>query len=115
MSSDPSSPAQSRTEATDRLLAAIRSVAGLRPACPVPRVGPTQRLPWDPAGLAIDLGDPVEIRLVATALPLPPLLAQAETACRTALADTPWADAALRLVITDLDAAALDNIKDHKG
>lgn len=108
MSSDPPSPVKSRTEATARLLAAIRSVPGLRPAYPMPRVGPTQRLPWDPAGLAVDLGDTVEVRLVATALPLPPLLDQAETACRTALADTPWARAALRLVITDLDAAALD-------
>jgi hypothetical protein len=95
-------------ETTTALLAALDEVAGLRPAAPARKASAPRWLPVDPAVLAVDLGeDLVEIRLIADALPLPPLLSAAEAACRAALADTPWAEAALRLVVVDLDVSAL--------
>lgn len=71
------------------LLDALREVPGLR-------------------ALSVDVGDTVvELRVVALELPLPPLLARAEKALRAVLLGTAWANARLRLVVTDLDASAL--------
>jgi hypothetical protein len=90
---------------TEVVLAALRKVPGLRPA--TPRVA---RLPWDLDLLAVDVAaDEVEVRLVALALPLPPLLLRAETVLRQALAEVGYGSATLRLVLTDLDATAFEN------
>lgn len=97
----------SATEVVAGLLDAIRTVAGLRLASPVRQSTATRWLPFDPAVLAVDLSeDLAEIRVLATALPLPPLLKEADSACRAALAGTRWANATLRLIVVDVDAAA---------
>ncbi|MFC4856872.1 hypothetical protein [Actinophytocola glycyrrhizae] len=84
------------------LLAALRTVPELRPA--TPRV---ERFPWDLDLLSVDVGpEVVEVRLVALALPLPPLLRRAETALRQALAGVGREKTLLRLVVTDIDATA---------
>lgn len=94
----------------EAVLAALRTVPGLRPA--TPRVG--AKLPWDLDLLAVDAGpDVVEVRLVALTLPLPPLLQRAESALRRVLADAGHPNALLRLVITDVDATAFD--RDEPG
>jgi len=84
------------------LLEALRDVPGLRLSVPTTHtLVPVDRL-------AVDIGDTVvELRVVALELPLPPLLARADKALRAALLGTAWANARLRLVVTDLDAAAL--------
>ncbi|MER7660075.1 hypothetical protein [Streptomyces sp. NPDC096193] len=65
-------------------------------------------MPWNLDASAVTVGDDVvEIRLVALVLPLPAVLSRAETALRAVLAGTRWSDARLRLVVTDIDAAAL--------
>ncbi|HWO68910.1 MAG TPA: hypothetical protein VNO31_53660 [Umezawaea sp.] len=94
-------------ELAEKLLAALRGVPGLRPA--TPSVRPTTPwVPWDWDTLAVDLGvDVVEVRVVATALPLPPLLAEATTVLNEVLRHSPFATATLRIVVTDLDASAL--------
>lgn len=85
-------------EATGRIVGALAAVDGLRPA--------TSESVWLP-GAAVDLSaGRVEIRLIATRLPIPPLLDRAAAAVRPVLAGTEWADARLRLVVTDLDGAA---------
>ncbi|WP_158879424.1 hypothetical protein [Amycolatopsis anabasis] len=97
----------SANEVTEKLLAAVRAVPGLKPA--VPAVQPvTSWIPWDWEGLAVDLDeDLVRIQLIATRLPLPPLLERAAEAVRPALAGTPWEGARLRLEVTELDGSAL--------
>jgi hypothetical protein len=94
------------------VLAALRNVPGLRPA--TPQVG--AKLPWDLDLLAVDTGDDVvEVRLVALALPLPPLLRRAETVVRQALAGIGREHVLLRLVITDVDATAFEPVRDEAG
>jgi hypothetical protein len=86
------------------LLGALREVPGLRPAQPatVPAT-----LPWDAGLLAVDVdGDLVTMRLIASELPLPPLLERAGTALRSVLAAHGHQGVRLRLEITDLDQAA---------
>ncbi|MET7990338.1 hypothetical protein ABZU76_05460 [Amycolatopsis sp. NPDC005232] len=79
----------------DRVVAALADVEGLRPAV---------ERSW---GSAVDLTpDAVQVRLIATRLPLPPLLARAAAVVRPVLADTEWAGATLRLIVTDVDAGA---------
>jgi hypothetical protein len=96
----------------EELLAALRTVPGVRPA--TPRVG--AKLPWDLDLLAIDVGtEVVEVRLVALTLPLPPLLRRAENALRPVLADAGRGKALLRLVITDIDATAFETGRDEPG
>lgn len=93
---------------TADLLAAVESVPGLVPARPAPGAGLPRPTMWNAATLAIDVADDViEIRLVATALPLPDRLGQAEATCRRVLAGTRWAAVPLRLVVVDIDAAAV--------
>lgn len=96
-----------RGETTEKLLAALDGVTGLRPATPTAE-STAARIPWDWDGIAIELDeDIVRIRLVATRLPLPPLLRAAADALRPVLVGTQWEDATLRLVVTDLDRDAL--------
>ncbi|MFB9689623.1 hypothetical protein [Amycolatopsis plumensis] len=86
-------------EAVERIVGALAQVDGLRPATPA--------VPMGRDGAAVDLtAERVEIRLIATRLPIPPLLDQAAEAVRPVLAGTAWANARLRLVVTDLDGAA---------
>jgi hypothetical protein len=94
-------------EVSRALLAALHGVAGLRPATP-PTVPVIARVPWDYDVLALDVDvNLVEVRVVATGLPLPPLLGRAETALRAVLQGTVWAAARLRIVVTDIDRGAL--------
>ncbi len=101
----------SEDELVDDIVTAIESVAGLRPAIPmgvelagwVSRLGPR-------SAVDLDTGT-VEIRVTASALPLPPLLDKLATAVRALLPSTRWADARLRIVVTALDAAALDSTR----
>ncbi|MEU4249649.1 hypothetical protein AB0F15_19780 [Amycolatopsis sp. NPDC026612] len=86
-------------ETVERIIGALEAVDGLRPATP--------ESAWWPAGTAVDLSaERVEIRLIATRLPIPPLLDRAAELVRPVLAGTEWAGARLRLVVTDLDGAA---------
>ncbi|MEW2501862.1 hypothetical protein AB0878_15405 [Amycolatopsis sp. NPDC047767] len=79
----------------ERVVAALADVEGLRPSV---------ERSW---GSAVDLTpEAVHVRLIATRLPLPPLLARAEAVVRPVLADTEWAGATLRLIVTDVDAGA---------
>lgn len=100
--------AVSEDELAGDIVAAIESVAGLRPAVPagvdladwVPRLGPRS---------AVDVSaEVVEIRVIASALPLPPLLDKLAAAVGELQAATRWAGARLRIVVTDLDAEAFD-------
>ncbi|MFC8044564.1 hypothetical protein [Nocardia sp. NPDC057353] len=89
--------------------AAVAAVPGLRPAQPIGPAGPA----WLPRpgadGVELAPGR-VTVRVVAAALPLPPLLTAAERGIRAALAGTAWAGAALRLVVCELDAAAFTKV-----
>lgn len=97
-------------ELIDDIVGAIETVDGLRPATPpVP-----QNATWLPlAGnrYAVDLGPAVvEVRVVATALPLPPLVDKVTAAVRPVLEHTEWARARLRVVVADLSAEAVGDI-----
>ncbi|KDN17627.1 hypothetical protein [Amycolatopsis rifamycinica] len=86
-------------ETVERILGALATVDGLRPATP--------EAPWSTASAAVGLSaERVEIRLIATRLPIPPRLDRVAEAVRPVLAGTEWAAARLRLVVTDLDGAA---------
>ncbi|MGV9296012.1 MULTISPECIES: hypothetical protein [Amycolatopsis] len=88
-----------------RLADALSAIDGLRPA--MSAAAEISWLPTDPAGGSVDLTpESVEVRLVALRLPLPPLLSAAETRVRELLEGTEWADARIRLVVTDIDGAA---------
>ncbi|UGT63963.1 hypothetical protein [Nocardia asteroides] len=88
---------------------AVRAVPGLRPAQPLGPAGPSW-LPR-PGGDGVELTPRlVTVRVVARALPLPPLLTAAEHGIRAALAGTALAGAALRLVVCELDAAAFTKV-----
>jgi hypothetical protein len=101
-------------EVTERLLAALRTLEGLRPWSPLRRSRHRPVRSWQDGALAIDVGAAeVAIRLVATRLPLPPHLDAAEAAVRRALADTGWATACLRLIVTDLDPGALSAMDEN--
>jgi hypothetical protein len=95
-----------RTDIARILLDALVQVPALRPAQPatVPA-----RVPWDAALLAVDVdADQVTVRLVASELPLPPLLAQAGAVLQAALAAHGLDGVQLRLEVTDLDRSALE-------
>jgi hypothetical protein len=103
------------TELAAALLAALRTVPGLAPAAPR-RVPALSWMPVQFDTLAVDVDtDMVEVRVVATALPLPPLLRRAEAILRAQLAGTPWSNAGLRLVVTDIDASAFEHRADAPG
>jgi hypothetical protein len=100
-------------ELVDNLLAALDGIPGLRPA--------TLAKPWKTAwgwnwdGLAIDVtheagdagdGQVVVIRVVATRLPLPPVIRQAEQALLAVLTASGLPVTRLCLEITDIDGTA---------
>lgn len=90
------------------ILAALDTIDGLRPANTL-GTEPPAWWPWDARGFAVDLTPTrVEVRVTAAQLPLTPLLDKAGETVRAALAGTPWSDARVRLVVTELDAAAFD-------
>jgi hypothetical protein len=94
----------SRAQVCAAVLDAVRSVPGLRPASPVRPVRPEHArwMHWDPAALAVELAPAqLEVHLAATRLPLPVLLEQAA-------ATTAWGLLPHRLVVSALDAGALD-------
>lgn len=92
-----------------RVVRTLDQLDGLSPVTIVRAPEWARRGP-DPRVLAVTLHtDPVvvEVRLVATALPLPPLLERATAALRAVVAGTDWAQATIRLVVTTLDPRAL--------
>lgn len=96
-------------EMIEAIVGAIEEVEGLRPATPfgLDTVGWRTR-----AGksYAVDLArEVVEIRLVASRLPLPPLLDRLTDAVRSLTQDTRWAGATVRLVVSELDANAFSD------
>ncbi|KAA9166303.1 hypothetical protein FPZ12_001675 [Amycolatopsis acidicola] len=94
-----------RSETVAKLLAALSTVEGLRPAPPVPR----STVVWNTDALAFDVdAEVVRVRLVATTLPLPPSLTEAGEVVAKTLAGTPFAAARVELVVTDVDSAAFD-------
>ncbi|NUP25853.1 MAG: hypothetical protein HOQ44_04015 [Nocardia sp.] len=95
------------TELSDKIIGAVTAAPGLRPAAPIARehVG---WWPFDPRRYAVGLSAAlVEVRVVATGLPLAPLLDGLAAAIRPLLAGTRWESAELRLVVAELDAEAL--------
>ncbi|MEC3953577.1 hypothetical protein VMT65_11085 [Nocardia sp. CDC153] len=94
-------------ELIDALTAAVDAVPGVRP---VPLLTGAAWLPKPLRGTAIELGpDLVEIRVVATELPLRPLANRVAAAVAPVLAETRWAHATVRLVVAELEAAALED------
>ncbi len=94
------------TELIDAIVRAVESIDGLRPAVP-PGVQNAKWMSRAGSRYAVEL-EPheVEVRVLATALPLPSLLDTLAVAIRSLLASTPWADTTLRLVVVGLDAAS---------
>jgi hypothetical protein len=95
------------------LLAALDGVPGLRPAT----LASTRQTPWGWhwGAMAIDIsheagapgtGHMVMVRAVATQLPLPPLVRQAEQALLAVLAASELPVTRLCLEITDIDGTA---------
>lgn len=90
----------------DRLAAAVAEVDGVLPAASLTDVS---WLPKPVRGTAIELGSNlVEIRVIATELPLRPLLDRVAAAVAPVLSGTAWAGATVRLVVTELGAGALE-------
>ena len=93
------------SEVTAAILDAIDSVPGLRPAAPAADIPRWWRA--DARGAAVEVSAArVEVRVVATALPLPPLLERVAAAVRDALAGTEWSRVPVRVIVTELDALA---------
>lgn len=95
------------TEFVHDLVAALAKVPGLRPAT---QAGPSP-LGWHWDALAVDVvsgasGGHVVIRAVATRLPLPPIVRQAEQALLAVVAARDLPVARMRLEITEIDGAA---------
>lgn len=91
-------------ELIDKIAAAVSAVEGLRLESSIKE---GVRLPWPGRSTAIELGAKlVEIRVIATALPLPPLLERVSAAVAPLLAGTPWAAATVRLTVVQLEASA---------
>lgn len=97
------------TELVHDLLAALADVPGLHPAT-LARAGHAP-WGWNWDTLAIDVTDEgvgrtVVVRVVATQLPLPPLVSRAEQALLAVLATSSLPVTRLRLEITDIDSTA---------
>ncbi|MFB8007168.1 hypothetical protein [Nocardia sp. NPDC056000] len=92
-------------ELIDKIAEVLSALDGLEPEPSI-----TGGLPWPGRNTAIDIvAGIIEIRVVATALPLPALLDRLSEAVRPLLADTAWADATIRLVVTHLAASAFED------
>lgn len=96
-------------EVGDQIIAAVTAHPGVRPAAPL--LGERAGLwPFDARGYAVGFTPAVvEVRVVATALPLTPLLDDLAAAIRLLLRGTRWEAAELRVMVTELDKAALAN------
>ncbi|MFI9380805.1 hypothetical protein [Kutzneria sp. NPDC052558] len=96
------------TDPAGAVLAALKRIPELRPAAPVANV----KVPWVSLDLdrtAVDVDESaVTVRVVAFALPLPPVLERAEALLRKAIDDAGRPEAVLRLVVVDIDAAAFE-------
>lgn len=93
-------------ELAHALLAALNTVPGLRPATPV-AVSSSAWVSRNLDLLAVDVTEhEVRVRLVASQLPLPPLLTLADTVLRAVLIANARPDVRLRLAVTDIDGAA---------
>lgn len=93
-------------ELAQELLTALRGVPGLRPATPA-NVPAASWMPWDWELLAVDIDDErIRVRVVATLLPLKPLIRDAEETLRRVLVARGRPTARLCLEITDVDGAA---------
>ncbi|AYF76679.1 hypothetical protein D7D52_25895 [Nocardia yunnanensis] len=93
-------------ELLDALAAALEAVPGVRP---MPSLTGGAWLPRALRASAIELGaDLIEIRVVATELPLRPLADRVAAALAPVLAGTAWAGATVRLVVAELAADALE-------
>ena len=93
------------TKLVHDLVAALDEVPGLRPAT---QAGPAP-LGWHRDALAVDVthgGGHVVIRAVATRLPLPPVVRQAEQALLAVVAAGDPSVTRVRLEITEIDGAA---------
>ena len=91
---------------TGAVLAALKEIPELRPAAPVAS-SMISWVSWDLDRTAVDVDEQtVTVRVVALALPLPPVLARAEALLRKAIDDAGRPEAVLRLVVADLDATA---------
>lgn len=102
--SDRAGPAED--DVRGRVAAALDGVDGL--CLMVPLRAHALRWAGREAALAISVDqERVEIRLVASRLPLPPLLDEAAAAIRTGLAGTGWERVPLRLVVGELTTVAL--------
>lgn len=94
------------TDPTSVVLAALGEIPELRPAAPI-AAAMASWVSWDLDRTAVDVDDQrVTVRLVAHALPLPPVLDRAETLLRQAIRETGLHVTELRLVVVDIDAAA---------
>ncbi|NNH72260.1 hypothetical protein HLB23_20760 [Nocardia uniformis] len=93
-------------ELLEKIVGEIEAVDGLRAAAPFGLDSVT----WLPRGgksYAVDIGkEVIEIRVVASRLPLRPLLQRLTAAVSPLLAGTEWAGARVRVVVAELDAAA---------
>ncbi|WP_040791663.1 hypothetical protein [Nocardia paucivorans] len=91
----------------DRILGAVEDLPGIRLAIPFLRESAGRSF-RDDRKLAVDLTpEVIEIRVVATMLPLPPLLERAAATIRAVLSGTAWEGVELRLVVAELDTAAV--------
>ena len=91
---------------TGAILAVLKEIPELRPASPVAS-SMISWVSWDLDRTAVDVDEQtVTVRVVALALPLPPVLARAEALLRKAIDDAGRPEAVLRLVVADLDATA---------
>lgn len=96
-------------ELIEAIVDAIEEVEGLRPAIPF-GLDTVARLARGGKAYAVDLTpEVVEIRLVASRLPLPPLLDRLTAAVRALLHGTECSNAIVRLVVTELDATAFSD------
>ena len=96
------------TDPTDAILAVLKEVPELRLAAPTANAVASW-LPMDLDRTAVDVDeDAVTVRVVALALPLPPVLARAETLLRKVIDDAGRFGADLRLVVADIDAVAFE-------
>ncbi|WP_330179758.1 hypothetical protein OHB26_25395 [Nocardia sp. NBC_01503] len=91
-------------ELIDKIAGAVSALEGLGLESSV-----ADGVRWPGRSTAIELGTGiVEIRVVATALPLKTLLGRLAEAVEPLLADTPWAGATIRMVVTRLAASAFE-------
>ena len=102
-------------EVRNAVLAALSTVDGLRPSTPS-TVPAAAWVPWDWDSLAVDVSeDVVRVQVVATKLPLPALLAEADAVIRPALVKTGRAHVRLEVVVTDVDRSAFKRDSRHRN